>query len=83
MDTPFSQPKITYKVSFNTLYKYLEAFEKFFPEDILGISTFEVDSKTIEAADDDIWYIEAYFFKTVLFNCAVDPHTVTFIEHAI
>ncbi|MCP5362943.1 MAG: 50S ribosomal protein L11 methyltransferase [Rickettsiaceae bacterium] len=61
MDTPFSQPKITYKVSFNTLYKYLEAFEKFFPEDILGISTFEVDSKTIEAADDDIWYIEAYF----------------------
>ena len=70
-------------MSFNTLDKYLEAFEKFFPEDILGISTFEVESQTIGAADDDIWYIEAYFFKTVLFNCAVDPHTVTFIEHAI
>ncbi|MBN8523157.1 MAG: hypothetical protein J0M23_04810 [Rickettsiales bacterium] len=50
-------------MSINTLYKYLEAFEKFFPENVLGISTFEVESKTIEAADDDIWYIETYFLK--------------------
>ncbi|MBM3467259.1 MAG: hypothetical protein FJX70_05455 [Alphaproteobacteria bacterium] len=50
-------------MSINTLYKYLKAFKKFFPEDTLGISTFEVESKTIEAADDDIWYIEAYFLK--------------------
>ena len=63
MDNLFSQPKITYKVYFNTLYKYLESFEKLFPEAILGISTFEVESKTIEAADDDIWYVEAYFAK--------------------
>ena len=48
MDNPFSQPKITYIVYFSTLYKYLESFEKFFPEDILGVSTFEVESKTIE-----------------------------------
>jgi ribosomal protein L11 methyltransferase len=63
MDNPFSQPKITYIVYFSTLYKYLESFEKFFPEDILGVSTFEVESKTIEAADDDIWYVEVYFDK--------------------
>ncbi len=61
MNNPFSQSKLIYKLYFNTLYKYLDFFEKFFPEDMLAISTFEVESKTIEAADDDIWYLEAYF----------------------
>jgi ribosomal protein L11 methyltransferase len=63
MDNPFSQSKLIHKVYFTTLYKHLESFEKFFPEDILGISTFEIESKTIEAADSDIWHFEAYFAK--------------------
>ena len=63
MNNPFSQSKLIYKVYFNTLYKYVECFEKFFPEDVLGISTFEIESKTIEAADNDIWNFEVYFAK--------------------
>ena len=63
MDNPFSQSKLIHKVYFTTIYKHLEAFEKFFPEDVLGISTFEIESKTIEAADADIWRFEVYFAK--------------------
>lgn len=61
MDNPFSQPKLIYKLKFNTFYKYLEPFETFLPEDNLGISSFETESKTIDAQDNDIWCIETYF----------------------
>lgn len=62
MDNPFSQPKLIYKLNFNTFYKYTISFEKFFPEEeILGISAFEVSSKTIEAQGNDIWRMEVYF----------------------
>jgi ribosomal protein L11 methyltransferase len=60
MDYPFSQPKLTFKLIFFTDYKSLELFEKFFPEDILGISTCEVESSTIESADHDLWKMEIF-----------------------
>ena len=61
MNNPFSQPKITYKICFNTNYQYIELFEKFFPEDeICGISTYEIESQTIEAEPDDVWAFEIF-----------------------
>lgn len=61
MNNPFSGPKIFHKLHFLACYKHLQAFEDFFPEDTLGISTYEVESKTIEAEPDDIWSVEVYF----------------------
>jgi len=64
MNNPFSQPKITYKICFNTNYQYIEPFERFFPEDkIYGISAYEIESKTIEAEPDDIWAFEVFMEK--------------------
>jgi ribosomal protein L11 methyltransferase len=60
MNKPFSQPKITYKICFNTNYQYIELFEKFFPEDILGISTSELESSTVDSKPDDIWRYEVF-----------------------
>ena len=61
MNNPFSQPKTTHKICFNTNYQYIETFENFFPEDeILGTSTYEITSKTIESKPNDIWAFEVY-----------------------
>lgn len=61
MNSPFSQPKTSYKICFNTNYQYIELFEKFFPEDeIYGICTYEIESQTIEAEPDDIWAFEIF-----------------------
>ncbi len=61
MNNPFSQPKTTYKICFNTNYQYIELFEEFFPEDeICGISAYEIESQTIEAEPDDIWAFEIF-----------------------
>ena len=60
MNNPFSQPKVTYKVRFITNYESIECFESFFPEDILGICTYEVESSTIDSKGDDLWSFEAY-----------------------
>jgi len=61
MDNPFSQSKLIHKLYFTTLYKHINFFENFFPENVLGISMFEIDSKTIEAEDSDIWGFEVYY----------------------
>lgn len=61
MNNIFSQPKIIHKIHFITNYKSINIFEEFFPEDIPGISTYEVESKTIESEDNDLWSFEAYF----------------------
>lgn len=61
MSSVFSQPKVIYKIHFITNYKSIEILEKFFPEDIPGISTYEVESETIEARGDDLWSFEVYF----------------------
>jgi len=60
MNNPFSQPKVTYKIHFITNHKSIELFENFFSEDILGISTYEVESTTIDSKDDDLWSFEVY-----------------------
>lgn len=60
MNNPFSQPKVTYKIRFITNHKSIELFENFFSEDILGISTYEVESTTIDSEDDDLWSFEVY-----------------------
>jgi ribosomal protein L11 methyltransferase len=60
MNNPFSQPKVTYKIRFITNHKSIELFENFFSEDILGISTYEVESTTIDSKDDDLWSFEVY-----------------------
>jgi len=58
MNNPFSQPKLIYKVCFILNYKDIEIFENFFPEDVLGICTYEVESSTIDSQDDDLWAME-------------------------
>ena len=60
----FSQPKVIYKINFNTKYKNLEFFETFLDEtqDIQGISSYGVESTTIEAEPEDNWCLEAYLF---------------------
>lgn len=58
MNNPFSQPKLIYKLSFILKYKDIEVFEKFFPEDVLGICTSEVESSTIDSQDNDLWVME-------------------------
>jgi ribosomal protein L11 methyltransferase len=63
MNNPFSQPKLIYKISFTTKYKDIETFEAFFPEDILGISMYELESSTIDSQDDDLWAIEILLGK--------------------
>lgn len=60
MITPFSQSKVTYKISFYTKYIYLDLFEELPIQNILSISTYEIESKTIDAAADDIWCFEIY-----------------------
>ena len=60
MNNPFSQPKIIHKIHFITNYKSIELFENFFPEDILGITSYEVKSETIESQDNDLWSLEVY-----------------------
>jgi len=58
MNNPFSQPKLIYKLCFILKYKDIEVFEKFFPEDVLGICTSEVESSTIDSQDNDLWSME-------------------------
>ncbi len=58
MNNPFSQPKLIYKLSFILKYKDIEVFEKFFPEDVLGMCTSEVESSTIDSQDNDLWVME-------------------------
>jgi len=60
MNNPFSQPKITHKIRFNTNYQYIDLFETFFPEDILGTSTYELESTTVDSKPDDIWAFEVF-----------------------
>ena len=63
MNNPFSQPKITHKICFNTNYQYVELFENFFPEDILGISTYELESTTVDSKPNDLWAFEVFVEK--------------------
>ncbi|RTK93434.1 MAG: methyltransferase domain-containing protein [Rickettsiales bacterium] len=60
MSNPFYQPKVIYQLSFYTYFKDIENFEEFFAdkEYVLGISTHEVDSDTIESQNHDRWVIE-------------------------
>lgn len=73
MNSPFYQPKVIYQLSFYTIYKYLENFEEFFTEEeyLLGISTHEIKSDTIESKDDDKWVIE------VLLSVKPDERIIT------
>ena len=58
MNNSFSQPKLIYKICFILKYKDIEVFENFFPEDVLGICTSEVESSTIDSQDNDLWVME-------------------------
>ena len=58
MNNSFSQPKLIYKICFILKYKDIEVFENFFPEDVLGICTYEVESLTIDSQDNDLWAME-------------------------
>ena len=58
MNNPFSQPKLIYKLCFILKYKDIEVFEKFFPDDVLGVCTSEVESSTIDSQDNDLWAME-------------------------
>lgn len=61
---PFSQSKITFKISFKIHYKDIEIFEELFInpylKNVLSVSTYEVESMTIEAMPQDIWCLEVY-----------------------
>ncbi len=63
MNNPFSQPKTTHKIHFETNYSSIELFEEFFPEDTLGICAYEVESETVDSMPDDKWSMEAYLAK--------------------
>ena len=60
MNTPFSQSKDTYKIFFKTKYRYLDAFDTLPISNLINISYYEVESKTVEAMPDDIWCFEIY-----------------------
>ena len=61
MNNPFSQPKITYKICFITNYEDIERFEEVFPEEkILGLSTYEINSSTIDSQPKDNWAFEVF-----------------------
>ena len=64
MINPFRQSKVTYKISFTTYFDNLENFEDIIndilQETVLGISTHEKSSQTIDSQPDDIWEIEVY-----------------------
>ena len=64
MNNPFSQSKVTYKISFTTYFKQLENFEEIinniFEETLLAVSTHEIDSQTIDSLPQDIWLVEIY-----------------------
>ncbi|GAB4163666.1 MAG: 50S ribosomal protein L11 methyltransferase [Rickettsiaceae bacterium] len=76
MNYPFSQSKVVYKVTFTTNYKSIELFEKFFPEEVLGISTYEVESSTIDSQDEDLWNMEILFsYKPVLVDLVQDIYS--------
>ena len=64
MNNSFSQPKVIYKISFNTKYKNLEFLEAFLAEneEVQGTSSYEVLSTTIDSKPEDIWCLEAYLF---------------------
>jgi ribosomal protein L11 methyltransferase len=62
MNSDFSQPEVMYQVSFETKYRYVEAFEQYFNEsDILSISSSELHSSTIESEADDLWVVDVLF----------------------
>ncbi len=62
MNNMFSQPKIVYSISFATFYKNLDSLEAILAEneDVLGLSSFEIESKTIKAEKNDLWRLEIY-----------------------
>ncbi len=61
MNNLFSQPKVIYKISFIVKYKYLNKFEDFFPEEILGVSSSEIESSTIDSKPHDLWLLEVLY----------------------
>lgn len=68
MNNPFSQKKVTCKLLFRTVYKNIVLFEQFFPEDIIGLSIYEIESKTIDSKPDDVWQVEAYVTDEISLN---------------
>lgn len=58
MSNIFNQPKALGKLVFDTYFANIETFEAILPEDIAGISTYEIKSETVESKPDDLWRIE-------------------------
>lgn len=54
------QQKITSKITFLTYYKYIEFFDHFTEENILGTTAYEIKSETIKSNSEDLWKI-SYF----------------------
>jgi len=78
---PFSQSKDTYKVYFKTKYLYIELFEELFTENILSISTYEIESHTIDSLPEDIWCFEVYLKEKpnlILLKDQIHTHAKTF-----
>ncbi len=61
MNHLFSQPKVIFKISFITKHEHLNKFEEFFSEEILGISSSEIESSTIDSKPYDLWQIEILY----------------------
>lgn len=63
------QPKIIFKLSFSIKYKDNDLFTQFFENlsetflssPILGISSYEIESSTIDSQDDDLWKFEVLY----------------------
>lgn len=83
MNTVFSQPKVIYKIHFITNFKSIGLFEKFFPEDTPGISTYEIESTTIDAQDGDLWSFEVYLTEKPNFHQLQKELTAYAKKHSI
>lgn len=60
MENMFKQYNKLIKIIFDTNYKNISKFEEILPEDILGTSSYEMESDSIESKPDDIWRIEIF-----------------------
>ena len=67
MNNPFSQSKVTYKISFETKFAHIEIFEELFNdhfnENLLSTSSSEIFSATVDSQPDDIWNLDIYINK--------------------
>lgn len=83
MTNPFKQPEALWKIELPCLFSMLPLFEEYFSEITDTVSSYELESRTVESMPDDLWCFEAYFesepdtnhLRTELTKLAADKWT--------